>query len=65
MNWTHDPADNVYTLIRGAARCRVWCTSLDNWAAVISDRGMASASYNFATADEAKRWCEQQVTNEQ
>ena len=63
--WTHDAGDNAYTLISGAVRCRVWFTSMDNWAAVISFHGMASAAYNFATADEAKAWCEQQVANEQ
>ena len=65
MDWTYDPTDNAYTLIRDGVRCRVWFTSMDNWAAVISFHGMASAAYNFATADEAKTWCEKQVSKEQ
>jgi len=65
MEWRHDPADNAYTLISGGIRCRGWYTSLENWAAVIRDRGMASAAYNFPTADEAKAWCAQHVAKEQ
>ncbi len=60
--WTPDPADNAYTLISDNVRCRVWYTSMENWAAVISDRGMSSAAYNFKTAEDAKAWCERQVT---
>ncbi len=63
--WTYDASDNAYTLISGNVRCRVWYTSMGNWAAVTSDRGMTSAAYSFATADEAKAWCEQQMAKEQ
>ena len=61
MTWTHDPADNAYTLIRGEYRCNVWRTRLDTWAAAINYRGTSSASYNFTTAEDAKAWCEQQI----
>ncbi len=56
--WTHDPADNAYTLLTGDDRCRVWFTSLDTWAAAFIYRGTS----NFKTAEDAKVWCEQQVT---
>ena len=62
MDWTYDPADNAYTLIRDGVRCRVWFTSLDNWAAACMHRGTSSAAYNFKTVEDAKAWCEAQVT---
>ena len=60
--WTHDAGDNAYTLIQGEYRCHVWFTSLDTWAAAFNYRGTSSAAYGFKTAEEAKAWCEQQVT---
>ncbi len=60
--WTHDAGDNAYTLLTGDGRCRVWFTSLDTWAAAFMYRGTSSAAYNFKTAEDAKVWCEQQVT---
>ncbi len=62
MTWTHDAGDNAYTLIRGEYRCRVWCTRFETWAAAFRYRGTSSASYNFTTVEEAKAWCEGQVT---
>ena len=59
--WTHDAGDNAYTLHSGDNRCRVWYTSMGNWAAIISRRGDATAAYNFATAEAAQTWCEKQV----
>ena len=61
-SWTHDADDNAYTLISDTVRCRVWYTSMEDWAAIITQDGTSSAAYSFATADEAKAWCEQQVT---
>ncbi len=62
MRWTHDADDNAYTLISGNVRCRVWYTLLDTWAAACMHHGTSSAAYSFTTAEEAKAWCEQQVT---
>ncbi len=62
MEWQHDPADNAYTLMREDVRCRVWFTSMGNWAAVVVQKGMSSAAYNFKTAEDAKAWCNEQVT---
>ena len=59
--WQHDPVDNAYTLIQGEVRCRVWPSTIGGWAAVVSRRGIATASYNFGTPAEARTWCEQQV----
>ncbi len=64
MAWTHNPADNAYTLMRGDIRCRVWQTTLGNWGAAINRRGVATAAYNFETADEAKTWCETPLARE-
>ena len=61
MDWTHDPADNAYTLIRGDLRCRVWLTTLGTWDAVLVHRGISTAAYNFATPEEAQSWCETQA----
>ncbi len=52
--------DHAYTLITGDIRCRVWRT-LGNWQAILSQRGDATAAYNFKTAEEAKTWCEKLV----
>ena len=60
MNWQHDTTDHAYTLITGDMRCRVWHT-LGNWQAILSQRGDATAAYNFKTAEEAKTWCEKLV----
>ena len=60
--WTHDLADTAYTLIRDTARCRVWLTSLGTWAAIITHHGTSSAAYNFSAHEDAKAWCELQVT---
>ncbi len=57
MDWTYDATDNAYTLLRGDARCRVWYTSLENWAAACMHRGTSSAAYNFTTVEDAKAWC--------
>ena len=62
MDWQHDATDDAYTLVHdGIYSCRVWRTRLGTWAAVIRRGGMDDASYTFATADEAKAWCERQV----
>ncbi len=63
--WTHDAADNAYTLMHEHIYGRVWHTRLGDWAAVIRRRGMDNASYNFMTAAEAKVWCEQQMAKAQ
>ena len=60
--WTHDTGDNAYTLLTGDSRCRVWFTSLDTWAAACMHHGTSRAVYGFKTTEEAKAWCEQQVT---
>ena len=57
LNWTYDPADDSYTCILDNIRCRVWRTTLGNWAAVIMRHGISNAAYNFATAEEAQTWC--------
>ena len=63
MEWYDDPAEHAATLIAEPYRCRVWYTTLGNWAAVISHHGIATAAYNFPTLEEAKAWCEAQVTD--
>ncbi len=59
--WTHDPTDEAYTLVRGDMHCRVWQTRLGTWAASFRHHGIATAAYNFSTAEDAKAWCEAQV----
>ena len=61
MSWTYDPTDDAYTRIQGDVRCRVWRTTLGNWAAVMSYRGISTAAYNFATPEDAQTWCETQA----
>ena len=57
MEWQPDPEGDAYTLIQGEVRCRVWHTTLGNWAAVFVHHGISTAAYNFATPDDAKIWC--------
>ena len=61
MEWVHDPADHAATLIVEPYRCRVWYTTLGNWAAVIRYHGIATAAYNFPSLEEAQAWCAAQV----
>ena len=62
MHWHDDPTAHAATLIQGAARCRVWRTATNTWAALISVHGDATAVYSFPTRHEAQAWCEHQVT---
>ncbi len=57
MDWQYDPEGEAYTLIQGDVRCRVWHTTLGNWATVIAHRGMSTAAYNFPTPEAAQAWC--------
>ena len=59
--WHYDPTEKTYTLIVGEYRCRVWHSTIGDWAAVISRAGVATASYSFASPEQAQRWCEQQL----
>ena len=58
MNWHATPANQAATLIAGEARCRVWRTAADTWAALSSVCGDATAAYNFPALPEAQAWCE-------
>jgi hypothetical protein len=55
-SWTHHRTDNSYTLTVGKARCRVWQTTTENWAAIVSQKGRAKGAYTFATLEEAQAW---------
>jgi hypothetical protein len=61
MEWVHDLVDHAATLIAAPYRCRVWYTTLGNWAAVIRYHGISTAAYNFPTPEEAPTECEPQV----
>ncbi len=60
MNWQHDATDDAYMLSSDDIRCRVWRTR-GSWQAIVSQRGDATAAYNFPTAEEACAWCERLV----
>ena len=62
--WTPDETGQVYTLISADIRCRVWRTG-DAWNAILSQRGDATAAYNFTTVAEACAWCERLVAERQ
>ncbi len=62
--WTPDETGQVYTLISADIRCRVWRTR-DAWNAILSQRGDATAAYNFTTVAEACAWCERLVAERQ
>ncbi len=54
MNWHADPTDHAAKLIAGDARCRVWRTAANTWAAPISVHGDATAAYSFPTRQEVQ-----------
>ncbi len=61
MEWTQE-GERIFTLIADTYRCKVWWVEVgDTWAAMVSQGGMARASYSFTTPIEARVWCEQQV----
>ena len=63
MKWTHDAANNAYTLAKGDMRCRVW-RMLGAWQAIVSCRGKATTGYNFLTAEAACAWCEEHIVEQ-
>ncbi len=62
MDWHDDTAHQASTLIVERYRCRVWRTALGTWTAVVSRQGGGTDASSFATREEAKAWCEAQVT---
>jgi hypothetical protein len=60
--WHYDRTDKDYTLMPGDSHCRVWKTQTGRWGGMVTYRGYAHASYNFNTAEEAKDWCEDEVS---
>ena len=64
MAWTHDPADNAYTLMRGDIRCGAWQSRLGTWGAALNRRGVATPAHNSETAHAAKTWCDTQLARE-
>ncbi len=63
MDWHDDTAHQASTLIVERYRCRVWRMAAGTWTAVVSRQGGGTDAYSFATAEEAKAWCEAQVTD--
>ncbi len=55
--WEPDEAGDAYTLSSGDIRCRIWRT-MGTWQALVSQRGDATAAYQFATVEAAQAWCE-------
>ena len=61
MEWTQE-SEEIFTLIVGDYRCKVWRVELgDTWAAMVSRGGMATATYNLTPRADAQAWCEQQI----
>ncbi len=61
MEWTQE-SERIFTLIATDSRCKVWWVEVgETWAAMVSQGGMATASYSFTTRAEAQGWCEQQL----
>ena len=63
LDWHDDTAHQASTLIVEPYRCRVWRTALGTWTAVVSRQGGGTDASSFATAEEAKAWCEAQATD--
>jgi hypothetical protein len=61
MTWRHSTAGQTYTLNSLPYRCLVWQTVAGTWGAVVNGHGTSTAGYAFATAEEAKTWCETHV----
>jgi hypothetical protein len=61
MEWTQE-GERIFTLIADTYRCKVWWVEVgDTWAAMVSQGGMARASYSFTTCAKAQAWCEQEL----
>ncbi len=61
MEWTQE-GERIFTLIADTYRCKVWPVHrLGGWAAMVSQGGIATASYDFTTQADAQVWCERQL----
>lgn len=61
MEWHDDPDGQAATLIAEPYRCRVWRSAEGTWAAMVSRRGDAEATYSYARLEDAQAWCEAQI----
>ena len=61
MEWTEE-GEEIFTLIVGDYQWKVWhIRRSGTWGAMLIQRGLVTASYNFTTRVEAQAWCEQQI----
>jgi hypothetical protein len=61
LHWQYSAKGPTYVLIAMPYRCLVWQTLAGTWGAVVNGHRRSTAAYAFATAEEAKTWCETQV----
>ena len=64
ITWRHSPTGQTYVLTADSYRCLVWQTMRTTWGGVVNSGRESTASYSFATPEEAKAWCEAQVRHE-
>ena len=62
LDWTHDPAGQTYLLSQASCHAKVWCSTLDQWAASVSYLGVSIGQQGFRTARDAQAWCEARLT---
>ncbi len=61
MEWTQE-GKGIATLVVHDYHCKVWPVHrLGGWAAMVSQGGIATASYDFTTQTDAQVWCERQL----
>ncbi len=64
--WTHNTADDSYTLIVGDIHCWVWRTGRRRtWNANVSLHGEVVSVYRLPTAAAAKARCEERIAERQ
>ncbi len=61
LHWQYSAKGPTYVLIATPYRCLVWQTMAGTWGTVVNGHGTSTATYNFATAEEAKTWCKAHV----
>ncbi len=62
MKWISDASGHTYTWTKQSYQALVWSTSTGEWVAMISQHNGAIAHERCSRLNDAKCWCEAQLT---
>ncbi len=62
MKWTRDATGRTHTATKQSYQALVWSTSTGEWVAMISQHNGAIAHERCSRLNDAKCWCEAQLT---